>query len=325
MTAARAGTVAAAEAKEPVLEFAAAKSLSYRRRMGWSLGLLAAGFALQVAFLSFLPGLPFLVAALVLSWVRGFDDRLDRRRYEPSEAWETVPFEKIEAIVQVERRLRRWDESAFDLSSGAGAALWLCLGLGVVGGAFALDAIAGRDVALVAGLDGAILLLAQWFSGMRTIDRKPDLVLKARHLAGVGARMGERIASLGTLAGQLRLSQGGGREPVDARFVVRREGGPKPFLGLQAQVVLNRVQGRPFPYFYAVAVAKKGAGLAGAARRAKPPAGVVIEADAEAEGDVEVAVVRQETTRTSGYHTDAAASDRVLGAALDLVEGWLPR
>ena len=41
--------------------------------------LVAVGMIAQVAFLSVWPGVPFLAVAVALSWVVGFDNKLDRK------------------------------------------------------------------------------------------------------------------------------------------------------------------------------------------------------------------------------------------------------
>lgn len=317
-------TVLAAERKEPVLEFAAGRRLSYGSRMAWTAGLVAAGFAVQVAFLNPWTGVPFLLAALVLAWVRGFDNRLDRRGYSADAAWERAPFEKVKEALTLDRFMRTWDASGLDITSGGGFVLWLLVLVAVVAAAALAAGEIGEAAGWIVGVDGAVLLLAQWFSGMRTIDRRPDLILKARTLVDVADAAEEEIRAVGTLSAQMRMEgEGEDRAPVDVRLGITNPDAGPDFLGVQGQVVLNRVQGTPYPYFYAVVVVRPGKGLLAAAKNANPPHGVIIEAKREA--DVEIAVVRQLTSKTSGYHTDAGQALRVLSVALTLARGWLGR
>ncbi len=315
-------TVAAAEAKEPVLQFAAGKSLPYRRRLAWTAGLVAAGFVVQVAFMDVLWGLPFLVAALVLGWVKGFDTRLDRRAYSADATWERVPFERVEEVLRLDREMTRWDASALDITSGAGVILWVLLSGAILGASFWATQAFDEAAGWIVGVDGALLLLVQWFSGMRTVDRRADLVLRASTLADVVARGLERIQEVGEVGAQMQM-QGTGKDrvPVDVRMTISNPKAGPHFLGVQGQVVLNRVQGTPYPYFYAVVVSRPGKGLLAAAEQALPAPNVLVEA--KRQGDVEIAVVRQETSKTSGYHTDPAAALRVLSTALDLTKAWL--
>ena len=315
MTAALARAMAS-EAKEPVVQFAVAKSMRYRARLAWVVGLFLAGVALQAAFLSFLPGLPFVVASVVLSWVVGFDNRLDRRGLPRSPTWESVPFEKVVEIVRLDAAMRRWDASAIDLTCPGGFATWTLAAAAVACATLLAGAVVAPAAAAIVAVDGAAVLL-QWFSGMRTLERRPDLVLKAEHVAAVVAGARAPIeAGGGKLKAQLQMvGHPDARGPEDVRIVVDL-GTPERMLLVQGQVVLNRVQGRPYPYFYAVVVAPRGAGLCAATQKCVEPTELLVETSAEK--DVDIVVVRQRTTKTSGYHTPPAVGAAVLATALAL-------
>ena len=103
-----------------------------------------------------------------------------------------------------------------------------------------------------------------------------------------------------------------GQVPVDVKAAIRFPDGPPGFLGLQMQIAINSVQGSDYPYFYGVLVAQP---TFGDLRVAPPPRGMVVEPSRDA--DVNVAVVRQATTKKSGYHTDHGAARRILAFALE--------
>jgi hypothetical protein len=90
------------------------------------------------------------------------------------------------------------------------------------------------------------------------------------------------------------------------------------FLGLYGQVVLNEVQGRSYPYFYAVLVARRGFGLQQARDGHRAPPGVTIELNEQ--DKVEVLVIRQTTTKKSGYHTEPADAAKILDFAVAVAE-----
>lgn len=304
-----------AEALEPTLRFSLFKGASYRRRL-LIVGLLAAaGLVLQIVFFSFWAGAPFLVAAVVGSWVVGLDSQLDKRSFHHDIAWETAPFDRVATILRLDRAGRRWDFSLLDISNPTGCGVFVAL----MAGAFALvllaEAQAGRSAAMIVGGDFVLLILAQWFSGMRSRYRQADLVIKAEHVLAVMRTMREEVEREGELRAQLRM---GGRDekraPSDLKISVHYPKAPAHFLGVQAQIVLNRVQGRPYPYFYAVVVTRLGHGLFAAARSVALPPGVILET--KTQKDVDVAIVRQHTTRTSGYHTKPNVSCRILRTAL---------
>jgi hypothetical protein len=77
------------------------------------------------------------------------------------------------------------------------------------------------------------------------------------------------------------------------------------------QISINSVQGRDFPYFYCVLVAKE---EFGALRVGPPPKGIEVEPGHDA--GVQVVVMRQATTKNAGYHTDPEAARRILAFAL---------
>jgi hypothetical protein len=89
------------------------------------------------------------------------------------------------------------------------------------------------------------------------------------------------------------------RIPDDVKFRVSLKGHEPDFLGLYGQVVINNVQGRSYPYFYVVLVARKGFGLkAGFDEFHLSPE---LTGEFGGDDDVEFIVVRQTTTSTSGY------------------------
>lgn len=310
------------ESEEPVLQFAFAKRMLYRTRMTWVAVLVAVGMIAQVAFLNVLPGVPFLAVAVALSWVVGFDNKLDRRGLEADATWCRTPFARVQSIVRLDRDMQRWDESAVDVSSPAGCALFVLAAAAVAGLTMASAVAFGLAVAAIVAVDGAVLVALQWFSGMRTISRKPDLVLKVKHLTDVVGAEQKSIDAAGTLHGQLLLTEhDAGAAPEDARILIDVNDPPGKMLAVQGQVVLNRVQGKPYPYFYCVALAERGSGLATFAERLAPGGdGTTIEV--KPADDVDVVVVRQTTSETSGYHTKPDVSRRLLLTALDIATGF---
>ena len=109
----------------------------------------------------------------------------------------------------------------------------------------------------------------------------------------------------------------GGTIPDDLKFRVDIKDRDKDFLGLYGQVVLNEVQGKSYPYFYVVLVARRGYGLEATGKGVFRP-GVTTEF--KVQDQVEVFVIRQKTTKTSGYHTKPGDALLILGDGLGLAE-----
>jgi hypothetical protein len=89
--------------------------------------------------------------------------------------------------------------------------------------------------------------------------------------------------------------------PDDARFSIAFPDSSEGFYGLQAQINLNVVQGTSYPYFYCVLAAKPGFGLIKHKEKIQLAQKVICEY--QEDGRAEVLVIRQHTTRKSGYHT----------------------
>ena len=109
---------------------------------------------------------------------------------------------------------------------------------------------------------------------------------------------------------------GGGQMPCGVKLQFRLPSLGPDFLGLQVQVNLNNVQGSDYPYLYCVLVARPE--LKMLERLSAPPIIEKIVVEAQRKDDVHVLVVRQETTKTSGYHTKPADCRTIFLYALDL-------
>lgn len=107
-----------------------------------------------------------------------------------------------------------------------------------------------------------------------------------------------------------------GSYPIDVRLKVEKKTGPSDLIGLQGQYSINRVKGQEYPYFYVVLIAKKGFGL-------KEKIRGVREWTVEFEGDeeVDVCIIRQHTTKTSGYHTPPSTQVAILKSGIDAYDG----
>ena len=263
-------SIAVAEREEPLLEFLLLKKLDYRKRMRVVLILAVVGLLLQALFLNVWPGVPLLLAALLLAWVVGFDNKVDFQRFHRGASWESVSYERLMEIVSIDRRMRKWDESLWDISSLQGGVLCL-VSIGFVAlVTFALWQ-ASHDLAIIFGTDCILLLVFQWVNGMRRIHRQPTLVLKAAHLVAASGNLGDEDLRGGKLGAQL-LVHGDEEEnmPMGAKVAVTWPDGPDWFYGVQCQVVINRVQGKPYPYCYAVLVGKQGHDLIESTNTPKP-------------------------------------------------------
>jgi hypothetical protein len=300
-----------------LLQFYLAPRLGYRARLAASAALVAAGIALQV-FLSpmNLAGLlavtlPWILAGSFLLLVRGYDAAPKSRR---ATNWEKTTRDRFREVRRLEQRVRRWDETLVDITCVTGAfGLLLIAGL-VAGVAFAFSLWLGqaREV-IVFAADAAALILPHWLTGTRRGWRPVALRQQIEALESALGVVEAQKSPPCQVQPMFRMAgKGQARMPMEARVFVRFPDGPDDFLGLQFQVALNNVQGTKYPYLYAVVIAKPSFGLAsrhGEAFRRSLGGSFTVTADAAE--DVDVIVVRQRTTRTSGYHTSPAAIRRL--------------
>ncbi len=288
-------------------------SLAYPARMAVAFGLVLIGFALQAAMFNVLPGAVLIGIGNLLLLVSGFNNRVDFGRYRPDSQWERVDHERLDDLIALDNKMQKWDLDSLDVSNWLGGLLFLIIAA-AAGFAIALLEAFPRILAI----DAALLLLPHWLTGIRRILRQPLIVIKVdviRTLLRVG-----QAALARDRVDVLMLFQGKDtRIPTDVKFKASPEGAAPEFLGLYGQVVLNDVQGKSFPYFYVVLVAKKGFGLRPAFDRYVAPAGLIKEF--KLQGDVEVWVIRQFTTKKSGYHTKPEKMVRILDAGLQQADG----
>ena len=306
------------EHDEPALEFLLCKTMDYGRRIRITMGLAGFGVLMQVAFFHVLAGLPFLLGALLMSWVIGFDNKVTGGSFRTGATWEAAPFERLTEMLALEKQIKKWDQSAFDITSisGFGLALASALIAAVVTVVLWQWSI---DLALIFAIDVSLLVLLQWFSGMRTVDQQPTLIMRAKHLVASARDLDGSDSAPCKLGAQLLMggaSKDSDGHPTNAKVTVAWPDGPDHFFGVQGQVVLNTVQGHNHPYFYAVLVARDGHGLIDATEHVDLPAKVIRET--QRKDDVEVVIIRQLTTKTGGYSTDPSTCRKILNVAVGM-------
>ena len=272
--------------------------LRYQLRMPIAFAIILGGLLIQ--WYSGEPGwaagaLVILLGNLLLL-VKGYDNRVEFGSWKPDLQWQAVEREALVRLTALDRRIRRWDRSFIDITNVWGILAFFLVCTGLFGAWIAFEHEPYRF--LVA--DAAVLLLPHWFTGTRRILRLPDLVVKAETLekalqAVRPEERGDEVQVMTLLKGKEHLL------PEDIKIRLMPEGAPEDFLGLYGQVVINNVQGKSYPYFYVVLVARPGLGLEDLAREFRAP--VELTSEFRREKGVEVLVLRQRTTRTSGYHT----------------------
>lgn len=296
------------------LHFRVAKFLPYGCRLLLLLACLGTGLLVQFLF-NFYAGLPLLLLATLLGAVKGYKVDPQPAGKEEWQQVDAAAFMKIKAKADA---LKKWDADLFDISCGRGGCLFVFMVVSLFFTALGMAAEYSDEWLFIVGIDAVILLIPQWFIGTRSYLTNDQLVIITQLLL----RCVEWVKPFPGVTAQplLALKQakdGSGKVPVNARLMLRVADAPAWFLGVQVQVNINNVQGNSYPYLYCVLVAKqegKMAARAGSVKGAlKSFTGITVET--QSEDGVDVIVIRQKTTRTSGYHTNDKAVRGILTAA----------
>ena len=297
------------------IHFHVAPALPYRSRLWLALALMAAGFGLELLLLdrAFWLGLPAVFAGVLLMLSKGYENKVESAR---AGDWRPATRKELEQIVEINRRQRQWDSDAIDITCPRGFAALLGVAVTVGLTALVLDNLShglGRMVLWNAG----VLFLPFWVTGVRFILKNDNLIVKTQmlldldtHMAA-GRREGEQFRFQMQTA---PAKKGEGEVPSDVKGVITVDGAPPAFLGVQVQVNINSVQGKSYPYAYCVIVGRPQ--LEGWGRKDILQAPARITVERKVDGDVCIAVIRQQTTKTSGYYTDLRTVERILDYTL---------
>jgi len=295
-----------------IVAFKLFPSLSYMTRLLTAFLLVFLGIVIQGITMSLWLGLIPLVLATALLLVSGYDNRVDFGQFDPAAEWEQVDEAKLDEVSQLDRKMRKWDLSSLDVTNLLGALTFALIVL-----LLALGVFFGRGMIRILFVDALVLLVPHWFTGIRRILTRPGMTIKVDTIRGILEHMRERL-QVHQLQVMMLLIDSDTPIPRDVKFKIDIKDHPPGFLGLYGQVVLNEVQGSSFPYFYVVLVARRDSGLRSLCDDFLAPAEIISEF--KYQDDVEVLVVRQKTTKTSGYHTKMPAALRIFTEGLNLAE-----
>ena len=289
--------------KQDAVKFYILKSISYSTRMMLYLILIFLGFSIQTLMLSPWPGAIFLICATLLNLVRGFDSRARLKAFGVDSNWTEVDMDRIHQVEKLNDKITNWDRDILDISNASGEVMFVLTIVVLILGSAVLPFFIGKSVASVLITDIVILVLPLWFNGIRRVLKQGNLRIKI----DIISKMAEYFQSLNKEgeafkpALMLARDKSGKSIPTDARFTISFKDMPTDFYGIQAQININLIEGSSYPYFYCVIPAKVGFGLEKYIHKIYKSKNVIIEFQKDEKA--EVIVIRQFTTKTSGYHT----------------------
>ncbi len=308
-----------------LLQFHFLPGLHYGMRFGLALLLILGGLGLQFILFetTWLGGL-ILGALMILPGnalllLKGYD--LTPRSLDGDDGdWERTTLERFEEARHLDRQVRKWDQTMVDITCGTGLVSLVFLVILPVGlGFLILSSLeGGQSMAIVFAVDAALLFLPHWLTGLRLkwrpVSLKERIDALTTALDAIESREGPEFEIQPRF---YMVGEGTDRVPLDARVFIRFPDGPEEFLGLQFQVAINNVQGTRYPYLYAVLVAKEKFHLIRDHRASITAKNDHLDVSKSSGADVEVIVIRQVTTKKTGYHTNAKAIRKVAFAAFD--------
>lgn len=293
--------------------------MAYGKRLALSLTLVAAGLFLQFLTGSFMAGALLLLVGSVLLCVQGYHNRVESGGFSPGSDWENVDIQRLHDLQELDRKMLRWNRSGMDVTNILGLII-----LGIVAAPSAYAAFHYLEYGFapyppgirILLFNALVLLGPHWITGTRRILRLPKMMVKVEALEALLNSARREIDEAQVTV--MMLLRGEAKIPEDVKLRIRIPDAPEQFLGMYVQVVTNDVKGTSYPYAYVVLVARQGYGLESATKDIAPPKGVIKEF--KLENDVEVLVIRQHTTKTSGYHTKPPVAAMIFNAGLTMAK-----
>ncbi len=307
-------------AEQGIVVFKIWQSLRYRTRLFLSTFLIIIGLALQLYFKAFIPGIVLVFIGNLFILPGGYDNRVKIGKYDPRSDWEKVGAHKLQEFLALDKKIRKWDVSAIDVSNTLGCFTFFIL-IGALGFLFWQSQELHSKSLEIITVNGAVLFIPFWMTGKRSIFTIPDVTRKIKLILKLlaSAELQERLKNCKVEYFFLLRGDKKAQLPQDVKFRVSIENQHKDFLGLYGQTVMNRVQSTPYPYFYVVLVAKVGYGLNQVYKNYSPDPKKLVK-EYKIQTEVEVLVIRQNTRISTGYHTKEKQIHHIFLEGLQLAE-----
>ncbi len=275
--------------------------------------LIFTGYLFQIASRNILTGLPFIIGGLLLNLVRNFSLKPIR----PTKLeWKEVTPDKINQVEAHCRRLLKLRGGNWGCVAIFFLIFFFIFLLPIIKGLF--PSIRDEFAIFAVVVDSIILFVGLVVCGRRSVWIPNDLDVKIPII--------KRMLNLPLLKNdpEIRASPylevgetKNGSFPNDVKIFVTFKNAPGDFIGVQGQISINNVKDNRYPYFYCVIIAKPSFGIGS---RIKDTGLKNVTIEYEANSDAEVIIIRQTTTRTSGYHTNQNTQDYILSNSIAIAK-----
>lgn len=284
------------------------------------IALFAGGIVLQLVTGNFWIGAALIACASLIMVNKGVDSRLHIERFHHNTEWKSSTRQQIEEIISMDRKLRRWDRSGFEVTSCLGGLLFFVVL--IVGFIIVIIGIEESDQNIsFFGGNFLILFVPHFLSGFRRYDMASRVLIYARNCLKAADMVTElnksiKVGYLTLLAEKAKTKV---LYPKEVKLKLTMDGSPEAFLGCYGQLSINKVGATDFPYFYTVLIFKPEFELKNKFKRIQLRNQSMLK-EYSTEKDVEVLVLRQVTTRTSGYSTNDKAVRGILAQTLEVYQ-----
>lgn len=272
------------------------------------------GFALQLSTRNILVGLPFFIFCLILNLIRNFSIKPIRPiKLE----WKEVTPEKIELVYKHCQRLVKIRGGAMGCVILFFVVFFLIF-FGIPLISFLAEVIKESFPIVALIVDSLILFGGIWLSGRSSVwipnnlDVKMPIIKRILNHAVFSKDPNIKIIPYLEIG-----NTKDGQFPNDTRILIKFKDAPQDFIGLQFQISINEVQGKKYPYCYCVIIARPAFKLF---EKFKPVEFNRITIETEKSDEADVIVIRQTTTKNSGYHTNESAQDYILNSGIEVVK-----
>lgn len=291
------------------------KSLPYKQRMFLSFFLIAVGLILQYNGTMYV-GLMFILFGNLLSLVKGYDNRVKLGKYSAVGEWVKTDKEHLDQIVEMNKKLKKVNSSPFDITA-RGIALIIPLSIALIV-LFILATENNNYYLKLIAIDTAVLYFPHWFTGLKRMTSTPLLLVKIAIYNKVLREFDDKLQNK-KLSFMIYVKGQEDKLPSDVKMKIDFENQPEDFLGLYAQISLNNVEGKYYPYFYMVLVAKETMELSSKYFNLIQVSNTLIKEKSK-ENNMDIIVIRQHTTKTSGYHTKIKTINKIFEKGLNAAE-----
>lgn len=276
------------------------------------IALFGLGVYIQIITNSIWYGAILVACASLILLNKGVDSRLRIESFHHKAKWQAASREQIEDIISMHKKLRKWDRSGFEISSGCGRKVFfLVLFIG-----FILFCLSIGEYELTLGIftiNFLLLFVPHFLSGFKLYDENKKPVFFAEQclsIADMIASMYPQI-NVGFMILLVESTKNKSIYPKEVKLKMTMGNSPSSFLGCYGQLSINEIGTASYPYFYTVLIFKPEFDLFEKYKKINIENKAMLK-EYSAQKDVEVLVLRQYTTKNSGYHTNNRAIRGVL-------------